>query len=79
MITRIVEELPEDSVVKIKVHGKISKETGEVLKAASLRDLAPSTMNVNVTLVEAMRSSEKSINSQKLEQIRKMRNEHRMV
>ena len=44
-----LEELPPDSVVKLKVHGKIFAEAMNVLSAPSLRSLAPSTMNVNTT------------------------------
>lgn len=47
-----LEELPPDSVVKLKVHGKISAEAMNVLSAPSLRSLAPPTMNVNTTFTD---------------------------
>ncbi len=40
-------ELPEDSIVKLKIHGRISREAMTVLRAASLRSLAPPTMNID--------------------------------
>jgi hypothetical protein len=45
-------EIPADSVVKLKVHGKISAEALVVIRAAALRALAPSTMNIDATLVD---------------------------
>ena len=38
-------ELPQDGIVKLKIHGRISQAATAVLRAASLRALAPSTMN----------------------------------
>jgi len=46
-------ELPTDSVVKIKVYGKIRKDISRVLTARSLRALAPETQNVSAFPVEA--------------------------
>jgi DNA repair exonuclease SbcCD nuclease subunit len=40
-------ELPEDGIVKLKIHGRISQEAMAVLRAASLRSLAPSSMNID--------------------------------
>jgi hypothetical protein len=40
-------ELPEDAIVKLKIHGRISQDAMVVLRAASLRSLAPSTMNID--------------------------------
>jgi DNA repair exonuclease SbcCD nuclease subunit len=45
-------EIPADSVVKLKVHGNISAETLAVIRAPALRALAPSTMNIDATLVD---------------------------
>ncbi|MFH1134871.1 MAG: metallophosphoesterase [Pseudomonadota bacterium] len=42
-------DLPGDGVVKIKVEGRPKPETLAVLSAASLRRLAPPTMNVSVS------------------------------
>lgn len=39
-------EIPEDSVLQIKVHGNISEEALRVLSTPSLRALAPATMNI---------------------------------
>jgi DNA repair exonuclease SbcCD nuclease subunit len=40
-------ELPEDGIIKLKIHGRISQEIVAVLRAASLRSMAPSTMNID--------------------------------
>ena len=45
-------EIPQDSIVKLKVHGKISEPAMAVFKAPSLRALAPETININATLVD---------------------------
>jgi DNA repair exonuclease SbcCD nuclease subunit len=54
------EKLPEDSVVKLKIHGKVSPEAGAILSAPSLRSLAPPSMNVTPAFIEAMRPFEKT-------------------
>jgi hypothetical protein len=40
-------ELPHDSIVKLKIHGMISEAAMAVLRAPSLRALAPPTMNID--------------------------------
>ena len=45
-------DLPPDSIVKLKVHGKISEEAMAVFSAPALRDLAPDTMNIEALLTE---------------------------
>jgi exonuclease SbcD len=45
-------ELPTDSVVRIKVYGKIREDVRSVLTAGSLRALAPATQNVSAFSVE---------------------------
>jgi DNA repair exonuclease SbcCD nuclease subunit len=45
-------ELPQDSIVKLKVHGKISADAMDVLRAPRLRSLAPQTMNINTVFPE---------------------------
>ena len=40
-------ELPEDGIIKIKIHGRVSPEAMAVLRAASLRSIAPPTMNID--------------------------------
>ncbi len=45
-------EIPADSVVKLKVHGKISTEALAVIRAPALRALAPETMNIDAILVD---------------------------
>lgn len=47
-----LECLPQDSVVKIKIHGNISPELLKIISASSLRSLAPTTMNVTTSLVD---------------------------
>ncbi len=45
--------LPEDSIVKLKIHDTVSQQAMEVLSAAALRALAPPTMNINAVFVDA--------------------------
>jgi DNA repair exonuclease SbcCD nuclease subunit len=47
-----INNLPADGIVKLKVFGKPSPEAMEVLRAASLRALAPPTMNIDARFVE---------------------------
>jgi DNA repair exonuclease SbcCD nuclease subunit len=47
-----LECLPQDSVVKIKILGNMSTDLLKIISAASLRSLAPSTMNVTTTLMD---------------------------
>jgi DNA repair exonuclease SbcCD nuclease subunit len=47
--------LPEDSIVKLKIHDSVSQQAMEVLNAAALRALAPTTMNINAVFVEERR------------------------
>jgi exonuclease SbcD len=51
-IKNTLEELPPDSVVKLKIHDKISEDARNVLRAPSLRSLAPRTMNIDATFTE---------------------------
>ena len=41
-----LEQLPPDSVVKLKIHGEVTADVMNVLRAPSLRSLAPGTMNI---------------------------------
>ena len=45
-------ELPQDSIVKLKIHGRISQAAMAVLRASSLRALAPPTMNIDTAFKE---------------------------
>ena len=45
-------EIQADSVVKLKVHGKISEDALAVIRAPALRALAPETMNINAVPVD---------------------------
>lgn len=45
--------LPQNSIVKLKIHDSASQEAMEVLNAAALRALAPPTMNINAVFVDA--------------------------
>ena len=40
-------ELPQNAIVKLKIHGRISQGATAVLRAAYLRSLAPPTMNID--------------------------------
>jgi DNA repair exonuclease SbcCD nuclease subunit len=47
-----INKIPADSIVKLKIHGRLTNEVLEMVRAESLRSLAPETMNVNVVLVD---------------------------
>jgi DNA repair protein SbcD/Mre11 len=47
-----IESLPADSIVKLKVFDEASPDAIKVLRAASLRALAPPTMNIDARFVE---------------------------
>jgi len=47
-----IKNMPADSIVKLKVYGTASHETVEVFRAASLRALAPPTMNIDARFVD---------------------------
>jgi len=48
LIVAETERLPPDSVVRIRIHGHVARDGMTVLRAASLRSIVPSTMNVSV-------------------------------
>ena len=50
--------LPEDSIVKLKIHDSVSRQAMQVLNAAALRSLAPPTMNINAVFIDANLPSE---------------------
>jgi hypothetical protein len=50
LIEETLKPLPVDSVVKIRVHGRLPDESLEILSAESLRSLTLPTMNLTVTL-----------------------------
>ena len=45
-------QLPSDSVVKLRVHGKVTADVMNVLRAPALRSLAPGTMNIDAVFPE---------------------------
>jgi exonuclease SbcD len=47
-LVKIISSLDPDGVVRVKVHGPFSEQTHPVLNAASLRSLAPPTMNIHL-------------------------------
>jgi hypothetical protein len=47
-------EIPADSLVKLKLHGKISAEALAVIRAPALRVLAPFTMNIEAAQVDCL-------------------------
>jgi hypothetical protein len=55
LIRNTLEKLHEDSVVKIKIYGEVHKDSLSAVTAASLRSLAPPTMNVSAVLVDHRR------------------------
>ncbi len=50
-----IDSLPADSIVKLKVFGEASPDAREVLRAASLRALAPPTMNIDARFIDHSR------------------------
>ena len=50
-----IEPMPADSIVKLKIYGTASEKAREVLRAGSLRSLAPGTMNIEVRFVDDVR------------------------
>jgi DNA repair exonuclease SbcCD nuclease subunit len=55
LIRNTLEKLPEDSIVKIKLYGEVHKDSLSGVTAASLRSLAPPTMNVIAVLFDNRR------------------------
>jgi exonuclease SbcD len=51
-IKKNLDELPEESVVKLNIHGKLSPGALEVLRAEAMRSLVPPGMNVTVSLMD---------------------------
>ena len=47
-----IKNMPADSIVKLKIHGTASPDVMKVLGAASLRALAPPTMNIDARFVD---------------------------
>ena len=45
-------KIPPDSIVKLKVHGKVAEKAMAVFSAPALLGLAPETMNISATLAE---------------------------
>lgn len=46
-----IRKLPSDAIVKIRVHG-LEEQAKSALRASSIRQLAPETLNLSVTVVE---------------------------
>ncbi len=59
-IKQAISHLPEDSVVKLRVHGTLSPEALSILGAESLRGLTAPTMNVSLTLGNYRRRNQDS-------------------
>ena len=55
-IERSLQDLHPDSIVRIKIFGRVRSAQREILRAASLRRLAPETMNIEAVLVDERRS-----------------------
>jgi len=51
-LRRALGTLPADAIVSLRIEGRISDEQLPVLRAASIRSIAPPTMNVTVNLVD---------------------------
>lgn len=55
LVAASLERAPADSVLRLRVHGRVRGEAREALSAARLRSLAPPTMNVDVLFVDEPR------------------------
>jgi len=58
-IKHTLAELAPDSIVKLKIHGEITADAMQVLRAPFLRLLAPHTMNIDAVFPEYMRKYSK--------------------
>jgi len=56
-INHSLSRLPKESVVKIRIHNRLTQGALKVLNAESLRSLTPPTMNLAVTLVDYRKHS----------------------
>jgi exonuclease SbcD len=54
-VRRVLKAAPSDAVLRIRVRGRVEERVRAVLTAASLRALAPVTMNVDAVLVDERR------------------------
>lgn len=52
-------QLPPDSVVRLKIHGEVTADVMHVLRAPSLRSMAPNTMNIDAVYPEYIRKFSK--------------------
>jgi len=52
LIRRAIKDLPDDSIVNLRISGRLSERSMEVLRAGSLRSLVPPTLNVSLSLVD---------------------------
>jgi hypothetical protein len=51
-VTSALDGVPEDAVLRLRVHGRVSADLHPILAAPRLRSLAPTEMNLEVRLVE---------------------------
>lgn len=56
-LRQVLDKLPRDGIVSLRLHGPLHEEAMSVLRAQSLRSLAPPTMNVSVKFLEHRGSS----------------------
>jgi len=50
---RVIYQTPTDAILRFRIHGRLSDRQLAVVRAASLRGMAPATMNVEAVLVDA--------------------------
>lgn len=55
VVRRAIGRVPDDAVLRLRVHGTVAESARAVLRAAPLRSMAPPTMNVDVVLVDERR------------------------
>jgi DNA repair exonuclease SbcCD nuclease subunit len=52
-IEAVLKEVPTDAVLRIRVHGRVSREASSAVAAPRLRRVAPSEMNVQVIITDS--------------------------
>ena len=55
-----IKSIPPDSIVRIKIHGKLSDEMLQIIKVESLRAFVPDTMNIDIVLVDYRRYNKRN-------------------
>jgi DNA repair exonuclease SbcCD nuclease subunit len=60
LIQRAIERVPADSVLRLKIHGRVPAESRAEIAAARVRAMAPEEMNIEVVLAEEPRRARRT-------------------